>query len=95
MLNISRPKHAYNLAIGSTSVNHQIATTSNITVVRLLATVTCCVRIGVATAADTTTTVRMAPMWPEYFLVNPGDTISVIDADGTTTGILNITELSR
>jgi hypothetical protein len=92
---VSRPKQSYNLAIGTTSVSHQIATTSNITMVRLLATVTCCVRIGPVAAADTTTTVRMAPMWPEYFIVNPGDTISVIDADGTATGTLNITELSR
>jgi hypothetical protein len=53
---VSRPKQSYNLAIGAASVSHQIATTSNITMVRLLATVTCCVRIGPTAAADTTTT---------------------------------------
>jgi hypothetical protein len=88
-----RPKRSYNLAIGAASVNATIG--PNITFARLMATVTCCVRIDGGTAADTTTTVRLAPLWPETFMVNPGDVISVIDVDGTTTGTLNITELTR
>lgn len=59
--------------------------------VRIVATTLCYIKIGANPIADTTTCIMLAPNFPEYFQIKPGDKVGFIRdaADGK----INISEV--
>lgn len=91
-----RPYLTYQVAIGASSAASSNPVTSGVKHVRLVATVACNVEISKTPTASQTTSMYLAPNWPEYFLVsaNNTDKIAVIEATGGSAGVLTITEMT-
>lgn len=91
-----RPWLTYQVAIGAASVASTNPVSSGVKYVRLVATVACNVDIKASPTASQTTSMFLAPNFPEYFMVsgNNTDKIAVIEATGGTAGVLTITEMS-
>ncbi len=91
-----RPWLTYQVAIGAASAASSNAVTSGIKYVRLVSTVACNVDIKATPVASQTTSMYLAPNFPEYFMVsgNNTDKIAVIEATGASAGVLTITEMS-
>lgn len=77
-----------NVAIGIASVS-SVATASTTTVIRVCSTVDCYISIGSSPTATATSTFLPAKL-PEYFGINSGDIVAVIQS--TVSGTLNISE---
>ncbi len=85
------PGAAQSVAIGAASAQ-STAVGSSTRCVRLRATADCYVKIGGNPTANTTTSTLLGAGETEYFRVNPGDKVAVIQASAA--GTLNVTELA-
>ena len=85
---------SYNVAIGASS-QQSAAFGGQTYALRLVGTGACHYRVGKGSqTAVATDSLLSANQFPEYIGVNPGEQIAVIQ-DGSSTGNLNITELTR
>lgn len=86
-----RPATAYTVAIGASSAASSTAVPSGITHVRLLATSACHV-VFANTPVALSTSMMLAPNFPETFLIRPGEKVAVIQ--DAAAGTLSITEMT-
>ena len=82
-----------NVALGAASVQSAAVGASTFAV-RVVATGACHIETGPNPTATAASALIAAGRHGEYFKVSPGDKVAVIQ-DGTATGDLNITEVSR
>ena len=90
------PSISYDVAINATPTSTAAAQAISpcITTVRLACTQPCYVTFGFGTPVATKPGgMRLNAAYPEYFGCVPGQTVAVIN-DGTTAGVLTITEMN-
>jgi hypothetical protein len=90
---ILRPATSQDVAIGAASAACTNAFNAVTTIVRLVATSACYVAFAAAPTATKPGGHRLAPNFPEYFLVSGGEKVAVIE--DTTAGTLTVTEMTR
>lgn len=88
-----RPRYAYTVAIGATNTVGTRTTPSGVMVIRLKASVDCWVSLNVPAAVGSS--VPLNAMETEYWHINAGDIVNVVDNDGATTGSLSVVEMSK
>jgi len=92
MTEFLRPGASHDVTFTTTSAQ-SAAIGGTITKVRLVATAACYVAFGANPTAVKPGSTRLAPNFPEVFLVRPGEKVAVVqDSAG---GTLTVTEMTR
>lgn len=91
--NYYKPKASTNIAIGTTASAPAAVPVTTSGVVRMVATVDCYIKLN--GTATTSNGLLLPAASPEYFVMPAADTISVITADGSSTGTLNISDMTK